>query len=100
MVVHIARPSFWIKTLSLRSGGKTSVQLHHGRGELWVCIRGEVIGWAGEKQVTMRPFQTLHVPRHMIHRLGSKTGGSVLEFAYGEPREDDIVRLADDYGRI
>lgn len=65
---------YWVKRLSLR-GGRTSLQAHQDRDEVWV----------------------IYVPAGVKHRLGGQ--GDVLELALGEPREEDIQRVEDDYGR-
>ena len=65
---------WWFKRLSL-TGGRTSLQHHHERDEVWV----------------------IYVPAGVKHRIGGR--GDLLELAIGNPREDDITRFADDYNR-
>ena len=64
---------WWVKRLSLK--GRLSDQRHAHRDELWLI-------W---------------VPRGTWHRIGGR--GEFLELALGKPKESDVVRRADDYGR-
>ena len=41
----------------------------------------------------------IFIPRWHLHRLSSKSGAEILEVGYGEFKEEDIVRVEDDYGR-
>lgn len=57
---------------------------------------------AGEEQA-VRPGSTLLVPAGAVHRATADPAGPLLlvEVQRGEIlREDDIERLADDYGRV
>ena len=64
----------WLKRIQV-TGGATSLQRHQHRDELWV----------------------IYVPAGVTHRIIGR--GSLLELALGTPRESDIRRLEDLYGR-
>ena len=51
------------------------MQHHQERDEIWV----------------------IYVPAGVKHRIGGR--GDVFELAIGDPREEDVTRFADDYGR-
>lgn len=70
--------SFWLKIIHVE--GRTSNQIHRFRDELHLSLAG-----------------IRYVPRLTPHRM---TKGNYLEVAWGVPREDDIIRLEDDYGRV
>ena len=49
----------------------------------------------------IRPGEYAYIPKGGIHRLnGGDDGVTFIEIQRGECREDDIVRLEDDYGRV
>ncbi len=68
----------WLKLI--RVTGRTSLQSHRERIEYHINIRG-----------------IQRIEREEVHRMGP---GWYVEYAYGSPRENDIVRYEDDYGRI
>ena len=47
------------------------------------------------------PGETVWVPAHTVHRMANKSdrAGRLLEIAFGDFDEADIVRLEDDYAR-
>lgn len=100
MVLYAHGPNFWIKTLRMQPGQRTSLQKHKGRGELWMCIEGEVYAEVDGKTHEMRPFEVVNFKKGVVHRLGSTKGGTIVELAYGDCDEADNTRLEDDYGRI
>ncbi len=96
-------PRWWLKSLTLRPGERISLQKHMRRGEVYVCVEGEVTVEMGDRVFVMRPFDnhpaaTLFDP-NVVHRLSSATGGTVIEIAIGDCDVKDIVRYEDDYGR-
>jgi len=96
--------NFWMKTLSVNPGGRTSLQSHTRRREQWMCVEGEVVAEVGPsvkklKKRILRPGDNISFDTGALHRLSSKRGGTIVEVVYGDPDEDDIVRYEDDYGR-
>ena len=88
-----------VKIIEVKSGEILSLQLHHHRDELWVAIdEGIVAEVAGEKHF-LKPNETIFVPRETTHRLSATKTARVLEIAFGEFDEKDIVRFEDKYGR-
>ena len=74
MLRLIKTNKFWLKFIFVK--GRTSLQSHEERTE-----------WhAGFYKV----------PKNEKHRLSR---GAYLEFAFGKPKEEDITRYEDDYGR-
>jgi D-beta-D-heptose 7-phosphate kinase/D-beta-D-heptose 1-phosphate adenosyltransferase len=70
----ISAKKFWLKFILVK--GRTSLQSHNERTE-----------WH---------FGLYKVPPREKHRL---LKGAYFELAYGKPKEEDIVRYEDDYGR-
>jgi len=91
-----------IKRVTVRTGQKLSLQLHHHRSEHWVVVKGTAeVELDGETRL-LRQGESTFVRSGMRHRL--KNPGviplEVIEVQLGEYlEEDDIVRFDDDYGR-
>ncbi len=88
-----------VKIIEINAGGMLSLQLHHLRDEVWIPLdEGIVAEIAGEK-IRAQVGKPLFVPKKTTHRLSAEKKARVLEIAFGEFDENDIVRLDDVYGR-
>lgn len=77
-----------------------SKQAHHMRDELWIPLDEEAEVEIGDKKIYPKKEEEIWIPRNTIHRLGS--GGKrirVLEIAFGNFNEEDVIRYEDKYGR-
>lgn len=72
----------WLKLIHVKPYHRTSLQYHLRRSEL---------------HVSLDRWRWVKVPRFRYHRMNP---GWYLEYAWGWPKEEDIVRRADDYGRL
>lgn len=97
--IHALGDNFWVKTLKLKAGARTSLQRHVDRGELWMCVQGDVYAVVGAAAKNMDVFSTLRFEAGAVHRLGSVHGGTIVEIGFGRCDEEDIFRFEDDYGR-
>ena len=90
-----------VKRLHLRPGCRLSLQRHHHRCEHWVVVEGCGTARVGEATVSLSPGREVFIPRRTLHRAAAGTGGLVIIEVQrgGTLREDDIERLADDFGR-
>jgi len=52
-----------------------------------------------DRTYRLKAGEKIFVPRTHLHRVGSVGGAEILEVAYGTFKDEDIVRLEDDYGR-
>jgi mannose-1-phosphate guanylyltransferase/mannose-6-phosphate isomerase len=94
---------FKIKRIVVNPGQSLSLQLHHKRAEHWVVVRGEAIVQIGEQEYLTGAGEHRYIPLGEKHRLTNRTGETMelVEVQIGEYLgEDDIVRLADNYGRV
>ena len=101
MQTYRTEKNWWLKTLTVLPGQRTSLQSHEKRDELWVVVEGEMYGEVGDKVFRATPFQTISVKKGERHRIANK-GKDILtlvEVACGPAFENDIVRYEDDYGR-
>jgi mannose-1-phosphate guanylyltransferase/mannose-6-phosphate isomerase len=94
--------SYKVKRITVKPGESLSLQYHHQRAEHWVVVRGRGIVQIGEVEHETLPGQYRYIPLREKHRL-TNTGQEelvLIEVQCGDYLgEDDIVRLADTYGR-
>ena len=100
---------YLVKKLHLHPDSRTSLQYHSERDEVRVVVGGQGLAWhfnsAGEPfQETIGPGDVIKVSvrePHRIENTSSVTDLVIVEVQLGEIcEEDDIVRVADDYGRV
>lgn len=91
-----------VKRITVKPGQSLSLQYHHKRAEHWVVVRGRGDVQIGESLHPTGPGEYRHIALNEKHRL-INTGNEeliLIEVQCGEYLgEDDIVRLADIYGR-
>ena len=101
-------PGFKVKRIGVHPGKQLSLQKHAQRAEHWVVVRGTAVVTLGNADDSLREI-TLQVGQHcdialgQIHRLANRTHEPVeiIEVQLGSYLgEDDITRLADDFGRV
>lgn len=93
---------FRVKRLTVRPGEKLSLQIHHHRAEHWVVVSGTARIVRGDKAMLLTENQSTYIPLGQVHAL-ENPGCIDLELIEVQSGaylgEDDIVRLADQYGR-
>ena len=92
---------YLVKRLLIFKGSRISLQRHQHRCEHWVIVAGE-----GELQVEQTcmpaiPGTSLFIPKQALHRAAAGLSDlQIVEVQRGALlSEDDIERLADDFGR-
>lgn len=89
-----------VRLIVLESSQETSLHWHNLRSDLWVILDDGIKVQIGDEVHTAKAGEEFFIPSEQVHRLISLGGkGRVLEIAFGYCIEDDIHRLADDYGR-
>lgn len=91
-----------VKRITVKPGQALSLQYHHQRAEHWVVVQGTAMVQIGDEEYKTLPGQYRYIPLREQHRLTNiGTDELVLiEVQHGiYLGEDDIVRLADSYGR-
>ncbi|MDI6820764.1 MAG: phosphomannose isomerase type II C-terminal cupin domain [Patescibacteria group bacterium] len=94
------KPSFWIKKLFVYQGARLSLQSHKNRSEFWIVLSGEIEVVKGKSNFKLRPGEFLNIKENEKHRITGRKDSWILEAAFGQVRENDIIRFKDDYGRI
>lgn len=94
------------KLLHIRAGQRLSLQYHRRKRETLILIEGAARLCVGPDAGQLRteplsPGLPVTIAPRTLHRLSAPHGPAVLlEIAMNAPAgEDDVVRLADDYGR-
>lgn len=90
------------KRITVKPGGKLSLQLHHHRDEHWTIVEGNALVTCGEEQTHVGPNTHVFIPKETAHRIENPENIDVvfIEVQQGDQLdEDDIVRLEDIYGR-
>jgi mannose-1-phosphate guanylyltransferase / mannose-6-phosphate isomerase len=92
-----------VKRITVKVGESLSLQYHHHRAEHWMVVQGKALVQIGDEEFETLPGQYRYIPRQERHRL---TNIGLDELVLIEVQcgtylgEDDIVRLADTYGRV
>lgn len=91
-----------VKRITVKPGGKLSLQMHHHRAEHWVIVSGTARVTRGDDTFTLDENESTYIPVGEVHRI-ENPGSAPLEFIEVQSGsylgEDDIVRFEDTYGR-
>jgi len=93
---------FQVKRITVKPGATLSLQKHYHRAEHWVVVHGTALVQRGEERMLLRENESIYIPIGTEHRLENpgKLPLQLIEVQSGAYLgEDDIVRLADNYGR-
>ena len=89
-----------VKILSINPHTSLSLQYHNHRAEFWHVISGHPILTIGDKITITKPGDEFRIEKLEKHRLEAKDDAvQILEVAYDNFDEEDIVRIEDKYGR-
>jgi mannose-1-phosphate guanylyltransferase / mannose-6-phosphate isomerase len=95
-------PGYKVKRVTVRPGGRLSLQMHHRRSEHWVVIAGTARVTRGDEVFDLNVGHSTEIPLETRHRL-ENPGQEMLHIIEVQNGpylgEDDIVRFQDDYGR-
>ena len=98
-----ANPGYQVKRLTVLSGKRISLQLHHKRSEHWVVTKGKATITKGDEVFDLEVNESTYIPLGVKHRLENRTDSilELIEVQVGEYlSEDDIVRYDDDFKRL
>ena len=90
-----------VKIITVNPGHRLSLQTHDHRGEFWQVLDSPIEVTVDGRTWSAQPGEAVWVPCHAEHRMANKgeQPGRLLEIAFGDFDEADIVRLDDDYAR-
>ena len=93
---------FQVKQIVVNPGAKLSLQYHYHRAEHWIVVEGTAVIRRGDETAILRENESTYIHVGQMHRLENpgKIPLRLIEVQSGTYLgEDDIVRVADDYGR-
>lgn len=94
---------FKVKLITVKPGASLSLQMHYHRSEHWIVVSGTAWVTKGQQQFEIRKNESTYIlpgEKHRLTNLGT-TDLVLVEVQCGDKLdEDDIVRFADDYGRV
>lgn len=93
---------YQVKHITVKPGGRLSLQRHHHRAEHWIVVSGTAQVTVDERSFLVSENQSTYIPIGALHRL-ENTGKIPLELIEVQSGsylgEDDIERLDDVYAR-
>lgn len=93
---------FKVKRIMVKPGASLSLQKHSHRAEHWIVVKGVAEVICGDKKTVLTENQSTYIPQGEVHRLSNPSPFplEIIEVQSGSYLgEDDIIRLADSYGR-
>lgn len=93
---------FKVKRISVKPGGRLSLQKHFHRAEHWVVVRGTAEVTVAGRVSLLGENEAAYIPIGAEHRLANpgRIPLEIVEVQVGPyTGEDDIVRIEDVYGR-
>lgn len=88
-----------VKVITVEPGHRLSLQTHEQRDEMWLVLDVPMTVTVDDREWRAEVGELVWVPAQAPHRMSNDgtTRARVVEVAFGEFDEDDIVRLQDDY---
>ncbi|MCK4389043.1 MAG: phosphomannose isomerase type II C-terminal cupin domain [Desulfobacterales bacterium] len=96
-------PDHKVKRIVVYPGKRLSLQRHRRRAEHWYILNGEAIVTLDDKELHLKPGESVDIPRGAVHRVMNPGTEDMafIEVQTGDYfGEDDIERLEDDFGRV
>jgi mannose-1-phosphate guanylyltransferase / mannose-6-phosphate isomerase len=96
-------PRYQVKRIVVKPGSRLSLQKHFHRSEHWVVVKGTAEVTLGSDVRCVHENESIYIPIGSVHRLANpgKIPLELIEVQVGSYLgEDDIVRMADVYGRV
>lgn len=93
---------YQVKRITVQSGAKLSVQMHHHRAEHWIVVRGTARVTLDGVEHLLTENESIYLPVGAVHALENpgKIPLELIEVQVGSYLgDDDIVRFDDRYGR-
>jgi mannose-6-phosphate isomerase len=111
LIKHVERPwgafnqyafneDVTVSLMTVKPGQRLSLQAHSGRAELWIALDDGAEVQIGEQTLHPAAGEELWIPANTQHRLAAADRPvRILEIAFGNWQQADIIRFADDYRR-
>ena len=98
---YVNEPGYRVKRLVVSAGKRLSLQKHAQRREHWVVVSGRGVITLDDETRRVAVGDTVSVPSGSVHRIENDGAEDlvIIETQLGVCLEEDITRLADDWGR-
>jgi mannose-6-phosphate isomerase len=102
-ILFALTPNYAGKQIYVKKDHRLSLQYHSKKDESMFIQQGKVLMEienpdGNSKTITLEPGQCIHLPPFTKHRLQAVE--DTILFEVSTPELDDVIRLADDYGRV
>lgn len=95
---------FKVKLVEIDPKKRLSLQFHRKRAEHWVVVEGIAKVTCGKTVKLVRSNESIYIPAGKVHRLENPSNNKPLKIVEVQTgkylKEDDIIRLRDDYKRV
>ncbi len=94
---------FQVNRVLISPGGKLSLQKHYHRAEHWIVVAGVALVVRDGEELLVRENESVYLPLGCEHRVGNpgRIPLILIEVQSGSYlKEDDVVRIEDEYGRV
>jgi mannose-6-phosphate isomerase len=89
-----------VSLMTVKSGKRLSLQSHSGRAELWIALDEGATVQVNDRIFHPKVGDEIWIPAGTRHRLSSSGPEvRVLEVAFGNWQQEDIIRYDDDFAR-
>ena len=92
-----------VKTLHISPKSRISLQYHNQRSEHWTVLKGKADVEVDGRKITLNEGDSIDIPKKTLHRIENNQDDilEILEVQKGSYlKEDDIIRVEDDYDRV
>jgi mannose-6-phosphate isomerase len=97
---YVQNQTATVRLIYMQPNQVTSLHRHHLRDDMWVILDDDIEVQIGDETKKTNAGDEYVIPAESLHRIISKDKpGRVLEIAFGYANEEDIERVADEYGR-
>lgn len=93
---------YQIKEIIVSVNSKLSLQKHKNRSEFWQIVKGKSKITLNGKEYYLKEKEYIYIPKNKVHRIENIGQENLIfiEIQLGEDlKEEDIIRIEDDYGR-
>ena len=99
--VLLDEPNYKVKRIVVHPYERFSLQYHKHREEHWVIVEGDgIVQVKGKEYPAIARSHWVILPKELHRATAGPNGLIFIETQTGDCREEDIIRLEDDYGRL
>ena len=98
--VLLDEPNYKVKRIEVNPYQQFSLQYHNHRDEYWTVVSGSGKIVIDGTEYSTESKKSFYISKQSVHRAAAYGDGLVfIEVQKGDCKEEDIVRIQDDYGR-